>query len=767
MKKTEKNTDATSSSLTFGKMRSGVIFIAFLLVAIYIAGNLSILQVVEASEWQAKANEKQLVSATINPKRGTIYDSEMRELAESAPVWTISIAPNLLAKSALKNTAELDPARLAAQQLAALLELDEETIYQNISDKESLYYPINVKMSRELTDQVEALYTQYGLRGISTIETSKRYYPYEDMAASVLGFMNSDGTGVYGLEAQYEDILKGTPGRTISSRAGEIPGEVDSKTYPAEDGGSLVTTINVDIQQSLEEHLSAAVAKYNATERGMGIVMDVNTGAILAMATKGDFNPNDPYYISDETLRNTIEAMPDGDEKTQARANAWYRQWRNKAIADTYEPGSVLKVITAAAALDSGTYTADSLFTCTGAYDVADRTIGCAGGVAHGTITLREALIVSCNISFIQVAQGLGVSTWYDYINAFGLTEPTGIDLPSEPSQNSLNTVVYSENAMGPVQLASCAFGQSNKYTALQMITAVSTAVNGGNLVQPHLVSEILDAQGNVTQEINPSPKRQVVSEETSAALRGIMEDLVSNTSGSGRNAYVAGYHVGGKSGTSQKLELLAEDETNEKYISSFVGFAPANDPQIAVLIVLDEPHDDSPLQNYFGGRLAGPTVGSVISETVKILGIAPDYESGEMTRTTISTPNLLEKDVSSDIVTLNGSGLSYKTMGSGATVLGQYPTAGSPIPRGGQVILYTDGSVLEQRTVMPDLSSKNAKVAIDTLRSLGLNVLAEGASEDGGNVVVISQSVEAGQEIPLGTVVTLTFQDVSAITDH
>lgn len=748
----------------YTKWRTVSIFIAFFLLAIYVGYNIGVLQIIEANEWQARANERQLASTILQPRRGTIYDSGMRELAESAPVWTISTAPNVMAKSKLVNTAEKDPARLAAKELARLLGLDEEELYKNLSNKETLHYPINVKMNRELTDQVEALSTQYGLKGIYTEETSKRYYPYEDMAASVLGFMNSDGVGVYGIESQYEELLKGTPGRIISSRAGQMPGEQDAKTFPAEDGNNLVLTINVDIQRSLEEHLIKAVDRYHAAERGMGIVIDVNTGAILAMATKSDFNPNDPYYITDPMQREAIEAMPDGEEKDQARLNALYRQWRNKAVADTYEPGSVMKIISAAAALDSGQFTPSSSFVCSGAYTVADRTFGCAGGRTHGPLTLAKGLIESCNVCFIQVGQTLGVHTWYDYINAFGLTEPTGIDLPSEPTQAAINNLVYSEARMNAVELASCSFGQSNKYSALQMITAVSAAVNGGHLVQPHVVSKILDPQGNVLQDMTPPSKRQVISEETSIVLRGILEDLVSEGS-LGKSAYVAGYHVGGKSGTSEKLDLLAQDETNKKYISSFVGVAPANDPQIAVLIVLDEPEDPE-MGTYSGSRLAGPTVGAVISETAKILGIEPDYSEDELSRTTIVCPNLVDRGVQEAIVALNKEGLDYTLVGGGGTVLGQYPQAGTQVPRGGKVVLYTDGTELERQVPMPDVTGKNARAAIDILKGLGLNVLVSGAPEGDADVVVDTQSVPAGTMIPMGTVVSLVLKDSSQVSD-
>lgn len=746
--------------------RTIVMVVLFLLLAAYLFANLAKVQIVENNEWLAQANQNQLVSQVIEPRRGTIYDSEMRELAESATIWNLAVDPSYMAKSNLRNTEEKIPARLAAQQLAPLLEMSEEELFAVLSDTNSQYVDLKVTMNRLVTDKVEALSTDYGLRGLIITESSKRYYPYADLAGPVLGFLNNDNEGAYGLEASYEETLKGTTGRLLSSYGGEMPGDVDAKTYAAEDGYNLVLTLNVDIQKATEDLLAKAVQRYLPAQRGMAIVMDVKTGAILAMATEPDFDPNQPYYIYDTAMQSKLNEMPEGDEKTEATAAAWYRQWSNKAVSETYEPGSVMKVITAAAALDSGTYTAESSFACNGSIEVGDYTMGCANGARHGALSLRNALIESCNISFIQIGQGMGVSTWYDYVNGFGLTEPTGIDLPGEPSQASLNTVIYSENRMGVTELASCSFGQSNQYSALQMITAISAAVNGGNLVQPHVVSKIVDSQGNVVQQINPEPKRQVISEETSIVLRSILEDLVNSPTGYGRNAYVPGYHVGGKSGTSQKLHLMTT-EGREEYISSFVGFAPADDPQIAVLVVLDEPVDDMEQNNRFGGRLAGPTVGGIISATVSALGIEPDYEQSELDRTYVQTPRLVDEAVTTAMGSLTTQGFTSKVIGGGGSVVAQYPEAGTQMPYGGVVVLYTEPEVTQQNATMPDLNRKGAATAIETLRTMGLNVMLEGAPESGANVVVVEQSVAAGTELPLGSTVILSLQDVSAVTDH
>jgi stage V sporulation protein D (sporulation-specific penicillin-binding protein) len=621
-------------------------------------------------------------------------------------------------------------------------------------------------MNRQQTDKVEALAVENGLRGLITTESSRRYYPYADLAGPVLGFLNDDGEGAYGLEASYEELLKGTPGRLLSSSEGDIPGNADTKTYAAEDGYNLVLTLNVDIQRATEDLLVKAVQRYAPKERGMAIVMDVNTGAILAMVTEPDFDPNQPYMIYDTAMASMLASMPEGEERTNATSEALYRQWRNKTISDTYEPGSVMKVITAAAALDSGTYNTNSGFYCGGSIEVADHTIGCASGQTHNHISLSNALIESCNVSFVQIAQGLGVGTWYNYVNGFGFTEPTGIDLPGEPSQISLNYVVYPEDRMGPSELASCSFGQSNQYSALQMITAISATVNGGNLVQPHMVSQIVDSQDNVVQQLTPEPKRQVISEETSAVLCGILEDLVNSPTGYGRNAYVPGYHVGGKSGTSEKLNLM-NTEGREEYISSFVAFAPADDPQIAVLVVLDEPVDDLEQNNRFGGRLAGPTVGGIISAAVNVLGIEPDYEQSELSRTSVQAPRVQGEVVTTAMGSLTTQGFTSKVIGNGAMVLGQYPEVGTQMPYGGVVVLYTEEGVTQQTAGMPDLNGKGAQTAIETLKSLGLNVMLQGAPESGANIVVAEQSIPAGTELPLGYVVMLSLQDVSAVTDR
>ncbi len=746
-------------------LRCAAVATVFVVAAAGLGMRLFTLQVEEADQWRAEALDQQLASIPIPPARGIIYDSNMRVMAQSATVWTVTAAPNEMAQSKM----ESDPATVAAKELAALLQLDEATLYEAFRDTESKYCQVKAKIEKPLADQVRELCDRLNLRGIYMKQDTKRYYPYEELAATVLGFTNADSTGIEGLESYYDERLAGLPGRTLAVRnafGGQIATGAEEDTYPAQNGNNIVLTIDLDIQQVAEKYLSEAVQYHEAKERGMVVVMDVKTGAILAMATSPAYNPNDPYAIFSEEKKAEVEALPEGEERVAAQGAARTLQWRNKALADTYEPGSVLKVVTVAAAMDSGTYTPDSTFQCGSVITVQDREFHCAQNKAHGTETLGDVLINSCNVACVQISAGMGAHVWYDYLNAFGLTEPTGVDLPGEPSERAISSIMYKEDQLGPVELASSSFGQSNKFTALQMITAVSAAVNGGNLVQPHIVSQILDDDGNVVENIEPPVKRQVISPETSSFIAGTLEDLVSSTNG--QNAYVAGYHVGGKSGTSQKLEVLSA-EGREAYISSFLGFAPANDPEVAVLVVLDESSDPhAPVERtWFGSRLAGPAVGNIINETMQIRGVEPDYGEGESAnRSTLPTPALVGMEISSANVQLNQQGITGVVVGSGSTVTAQMPEAHSQVPEGGQVLLYTDPALPMELVKMPDMTGKSAKSAIDTLKNMGLNVLTTGAPDNGANVQVQSQSVPPETDLPKGSVVTLTMHESTAAAD-
>ena len=554
------------------------------------------LQIIDYEEYKVRAANQQLKDVVIPANRGIIYDANMKVLAQSATVWTVAVDPS--------NIEEEDREPIA-EGLSEILEVDKQSILDKLAKTDTAYQSIKLKVEKPVADAVRQFALEGndgdGYGGISLTQDSKRYYPYGNFLATVIGFTGTDNTGLYGLEAYYDDVLGGTPGRQVSAQTaagGDMGYDYDS-FYAPQDGDSLVLTIDEVIQHYAEKELDRAVQDYNAIERGVVIVMDVDTGGILAMATKGDFDPNDPFTIYDETKRAEVEAVVDDpnteeDEHAAAVLAAQYAQWRNKAVSDLYEPGSVFKLVTASAALDSGSSSLSDSFVCTGSINVSGTIMHCANLSGHGAEDFSLALSNSCNPAFIQIGTKMGAETFFSYFNAFGLTKTTGIDLPGEAQSQ-----YYDAEGLGPVQLASCSFGQSNKITPIQMITAVATIANGGNLVQPHLVSKILDADGNLVEDLEPETKRQVISEETSREILDIMQD----TKTVGR-AYVQGYRVGGKSGTSQKLD---SDDPDAR-IASFVGVAPCDDPEIAVLVIIDEPQNSVDGQ-FYGGYLAAPVV--------------------------------------------------------------------------------------------------------------------------------------------------------------
>lgn len=762
----------------FMRIRSYVLLGLFLLVGCgVLIWRLYDLQVVQHDEMLRQAANQQLKDTSITPQRGQIYDATGKVLAKSSIVWTITADPSQikapgLTKEQLKALGGEESEEAAAQRraakvseasagLAQLLGLEYQEVYDKLIDGTKQYVVLAKQMDKPVADRVKA-YAREQKLPVSVAQDSKREYPYGAFAASVLGFMHADGYGFYGLEKQYEEILAGTPGRVLSQKnawGNEVAND-DRTQYDAQDGDSLVLTLNAEVQAVAEKYLENSVKANNVTERGVVIVMDVNTGAILAMATKPDFDPNDPMTIYDPDLAATLEGL-EGDAFTQAQGEARQRQWKNKAITDLYVPGSVFKLITTSAAINSGTCTPNSSFNCTGHYTVVTQDYSCADngfGVlgVHGWQNMGEVLKNSCNLATIQEAQLMGKDVFSDYYNAFGFTAPTGVDLPAE-QQIRAGVSYHAAEEMSAVDLASSSFGQAQKVTPIQMITAVSAVVNGGYLVQPHIVSQILDSEGNLVEQIDPSPKRQVISEETSAALRAMMEGVVDGgrDGASGRNAYVAGYRIGGKSGTSEKLDKgrRASDGEYEK-VSSFVAVVPIDDPQIAVLAFVDEPHADTE----FGSMLSAPLTGNIISEIAPYLGIEtdPNYAApAEVTVPDLTNPTnsaYLQWDMAQ--VTLNKLGLAHRRVGSGTAVLAQYPAAGAKVPGGTTVYLYTDSAEVSQVPV-PDVRGKSAELASQMLAGAGLNVKLSGAEEG----TVTAQDAAPDSQVPMGTVVTLTIE--------
>ncbi len=730
-------------------------------------GRLYYLQLVDFEENRTRALRQQLRPTTIAAQRGAIYDRNMKTLAASATVWAVIISP-----AEIKSDEELNK---IADFLAPLLEIDREKIMQRGQKKSSYYEIIKQRVEKEEADKITAFSLDNKLSCIHLIENSKRYYPYGSLASTLLGFTTNDNTGAYGLESKYEKILSGTPGMIVSAKnakSGNMPSSYERQYEPV-DGNSLVLTIDEVVQHSLERHLETAVIEHNVHNRATGIVMDVNTGAILAMATKPDFDPNQPNEIYDARARAAVEnfasdpalieklsTITDSAERAkvleearkEALGKAQFQQWRNKAISDPYEPGSVFKVITSAIALDlnvvkpTGQY-----FTCPGYHIVAGRRKACWKSVGHGTINFTEAVKFSCNPAFMMVGASIGPQNFYDYFDRFGLRETTRIDLPGEADGIFYDFATLAKES--GEELASSSFGQTFKVTPIQIVTAVSAAVNGGKLMQPYVVSQVLDPEGNVISTTEPVVKRQVISEETSKVLDGILEHVVGDSDGSGRYAYVPGYRVGGKTGTSEKLDAKEDGEVTKR-ISSFLGVAPSNDPQICVLVLLDEPH----MQNIYGSIIAAPIVGAVMTDVLPYLGVEPQYNEKEIAELEVEVPALSGQKIHDAIAMLTAKSLKYKTVGEGITVTRQLPAAGEVCPKGSTVILYTDKETQSGSIAVPNILGLSAQQANRTLLNAGLNIRLAGDDIENAQSVAISQEPAPETMVDEGAVVTVTF---------
>ena len=565
-----------------------------------LAARLAYLQLFTGSWYTSRALGQQLRDTVVPADRGRIYSADGVLLAANSSCWTLRASPREM---------PADKLQLAAKGLAEILELDEGRLLEKFSDRASNDCLLRYRVERGTADAVRDFCEANGITGIRINQDSKRWYPQGEFLASVLGFTNVDNTGVSGLELKYNEVLTGQNGvvlTAVNAWGYTLEQSYETERVPLE-GSSLRLTIDANIQHYLENALDYAVKEHHVAARAVGIVMDVNTGAVLAMSTTPAYDPNQPRIIYDAAARSAVDALT-GDERAAALQLAQQTQWRNKAVSDLYEPGSVFKLITCAAALDTGAVSKNSTFYCGESISVAGTRFHCANHKRHGSQTVTQALENSCNQSFIQIGARLGKEAFCDYFAAFGLCAPTGIDLPAEPKKS----LYYTADRMGPVELASCAFGQSSKISYMEMAAAVCAVVNGGRLMQPYLVSDILNPDGSILQHTQPVCKRQVIKADTSATMREMMEAVV--LYGGGRNAQIRGYRVGGKSGTSQKL-----DSADEKArIASFVAAAPIDDPQFLCLVCLDEPHSWTTA----GGSLSAPVCAEVLEQTLVYKGI-------------------------------------------------------------------------------------------------------------------------------------------------
>ncbi len=626
------------------------------------------LQLLDPDGYAARAADQQLRDTVLPAPRGEIYAADGTLLAASVTTWTIRAAPR-----------ELDDALVepAAKALSEILEIDYAATLEKFSQRTSNDCLLRRRVDQPMADAVRQWCADNGAAGIQIRQDTKRVYPQGDFMGVLLGFTDVDNNGLWGLELQYNALLTGQNGRVLTAKNAwgyDMPTHY-STLVDAVPGNTLTLTVDANIQHYLESALAAAVAEHHVAARAVGIVMDVDTGAILAMSNKPDYDPNAPRTIVDTEKRAEVDALT-GEARSTALQTAQQAQWRNKAISDLYEPGSVFKLITAAAALDTGTCTPGDYFTCAGKIGVAGTTFRCANGHVHGTQTFAQALAVSCNPSFIQIGARLGKENFCNYFAAFGLREATGIDLPGEAKRSEY----YTADRMGPVELASCSFGQSSKVSYLQMLTAVAAIVNGGNLMQPYLVKRVTAPDGTVVRETQPTVRRRVIREETSEAMRQMMEGVV--TVGTGKNAAIPGYRVGGKSGTSQKLD--SDDERAR--IASFVAVAPIDDPKLAVLVCLDEPHS----WTTSGGSLSAPVCAEVLKKALPYLGIAPQYTAEEQQKYFAAVPDAANRRVEAVKAELADLGFTAVVQGGGERVVRQYPQAGVTARKGSTVVLTT-----------------------------------------------------------------------------
>lgn len=705
------------------------------------------LTIVRGEELSEKAETQQLKDTEITAMRGTIYDSNGNVLAQSASVWNVFIDP-LNIKDKQRDLIVDEFANLFGYDADEKKEFYERTTHQNH------YELVEKKVENNIKEKLSKFVSENKLGGcIGTEQTTKRYYPYGTLASSVIGFTGSDDQGLSGIESYYDEQLTGTNGRIITAKdakSNNIANDYET-SIAATDGDSIVLTINQTIQYYLEKGLRETMNEYQA-KGAYGVVMNCNTGAVLAMSSLPDYDCNEPYKLTYSKDKKAIKKLSDKTAKQEAESAAVQNQWRNFTVSDTYVPGSVFKTFVASAALEENVVNLNTTYNCTGSIQVDKYKMKCHYHPGHGTQTLTQGLENSCNPFFITIGQKLGVHNYFKYFDAFGFTQKTNIDLPGEASPQ-----YYKEDQYGIVELSSASFGQTNSLTPIQVCTGLCAIANGGKLLQPYLVSSIVDANGKTVKKTETKEIRQVISADTSEKVRKMMKSVVDN--GTGKNGYVAGYSVGGKTGTSTKLGESKNGE-GDKYIVSFGAIAPSDDPEIAMLIIVDEPNQD-----LGGGALCAPIAAQVTQEAMNVLGIEPKYNDSEMKDLSKQTPNVVGKSLDEAKKTLEENNLNFVVVGDDSTVTRQCPSGSDTIPNGGTVYLYTDDAE-KQTVIVPDFTGLTVNEAKDLASSSNLNIQIAGNSMSSGTVVAYRQSEEKQAKVEKGTVVTVTFKNTQSVLD-
>ena len=734
---------------------------------------LGYVQLVKGDHYRAKAEESQLYDTEISAARGVIYDRNMKELAQSASAWKVVIYPNRFKDDSSRQQVVNDLAQILVTRdeqgnyTPEDLEKMKESIGAKAAQSGYGYLVVKGRVEKEIKDQVVALkdktvavnnekmsYANF----IGIEKDVKRYYPYGNFASTIIGFTGTDDIGRAGLELKYNQDLTGSNGRMITAVNGgagndKMPTEYD-KVYDATQGTSLVTTLDETIQRYLEESLAQAL-KDNEAKSAYGIVMDVNTCAVLAMSSQPDYDSNEPYKITDSKIVEALNEIEDEAELNEKTLDAQYSQWRNRTISDTYEPGSVFKIVTAAAALEENIWPENQEYFCNGYIEVEDRKIRCAHTEGHGSENFIRAFANSCNPFFIRLGLDMGKDVFYKYFEAFGLTETTGIDLPAEASPAE-NITYHGFDSMTTVDLASSSFGQTFQVSPIQMLTAVSAVANGGKLMQPYVVSKMLDQDGKVIKQIDPVVKRQVISKSTCSRITEMMEEVVN--SGTGANGYVAGYRVAGKTGTSEKLGT----GNANTYVASFVCFAPADNPQIAMLIAIDEPSAGQ----YYGSQIAAPVAAEIMQKIMVYLNVEPKYNEDEEVYSEVTASNVIGKEISQAKALLIQEGFNVRTVGDGDTVVEQSPASNQTIAKGGTVILYTLKDQQKEKTTVPSFTGHSVSEVYNLASYYSLNVKIVGYGNNTTGFTTYKQSVESGSEVNCGDTVTVYFKSQSADRD-
>lgn len=728
-------------------LRSHIAFFGLCLFLLAVIGNLFWIQILNGESYRLKAERQQLSDTVVNAHRGAIYDANMKVIAQSASAYLVYINPSKIKTDTQK--------ALVVDGLSEILDIDRETVLKKAERSSSGYEKIAGKIDQETKDKISEFLSKNSEEKLGTIigidPDTKRYYPLGSFASSIVGFTGSEDTGRSGLELYYNSELTGTSGRIITAKnalAGAMPNDYET-TYDATDGYSLVLTVKEVIQYYLEQQLTQAIEECDA-KNAYGIVMDVETGAILAMASMPDYNLNTPYTIASSETLEAIEALETDEEKKKANSEALFSQWRNRAISDSYEPGSVFKIFVAAAGLEEGVITTESTYNCTGQIKVANYYQHCFHRTAHGVQTLHEALPYSCNTFFITLGQKLGKERFFKYFEAFGFTSKTGIDLPAEATPKD-GVTYYGVDKLGIAELSSESFGQTFQATPIQMITAVAALGNEGKLMTPYVVSKVLDADGNVVRETTPKVKRQVVSEATAKTISSLMEEVV--ISGTAKNAYVAGYRICGKTGTSDKLTSPGEN------IASFAGFAPADDPKIAVLIAIDEPHGITT-----GGGAAAPVAGRIFENVLAYLNITPQYSESELESATMTAPNLVGQTPTSAVS--SASKYIVRVVGNGEKVVSQVPSHGQSMPKGGVIVVYTEEDAARETATVPDLIGLSVTDANRKAINAGFNIKISGTTQTESVITSYKQSVPEGTTAEIGTTITVYFRSDQDVSD-